>query len=416
VFLSYASEDRALAQLLRDALPTQGLDVWFDESELTGGDQWDQMIRKQIRECDFFMPLISATTAARHEGYFRREWRLAVERSLDMADDHLFLAPIAIDETSAAEARVPEKFLTVQWTRVPGGQPNSAFEALCRRLLVGDVPPTPREAARHHPPSYPPLGSLPEEPRRRRRERERERDAVALRRELPDFPREEPGQQGRFWFEVVAWAAQSTWVVFRRFPRAVQWLVYLWLFGVLVSQCQSSGRHDASISDSDAKKLREIAKNYEGSANKTDIAKLGTQIANAFADDDNKASGQDPVLAIPFSAPAEDPAARQFVDATFAQLFGRIAISHHGHVGLLAEPLAAPDPGLAAQRGREHHSKYVLFGAVDESATPHRLTVKMLSVEDATVRWSGSYPTDGADPAAIATEVDSRVHELEDED
>src|SRR5450755_2097285 len=99
VFLSYASGDRTAAQALRDALPAFGLEVWYDESDLTGGDAWDQKIRKQIRECDFFMPVISAQTDARTEGYFRREWRLAVERTLDMADDRTFLLPVVIDDT-----------------------------------------------------------------------------------------------------------------------------------------------------------------------------------------------------------------------------------------------------------------------------------------------------------------------------
>jgi hypothetical protein len=115
VFLSYASQDRQAARLLRDTLSDYGLDVWYDESDLGGGEAWDQKIRRQIRECDYFMPLVSAQTEARHEGYFRREWRLAVERTLDMADDHPFLLPIVIDDTDQSVARVPEKFLTVQW-------------------------------------------------------------------------------------------------------------------------------------------------------------------------------------------------------------------------------------------------------------------------------------------------------------
>jgi hypothetical protein len=110
VFLSYASEDRSAAQTLKEALSTYGLDVWYDESDLDGGDAWDQKIRRQIRECDFFMPLISAQTEARPEGYFRREWRLAVERTLDMADDHTFLLPVVIDDTRQDGARVPERF------------------------------------------------------------------------------------------------------------------------------------------------------------------------------------------------------------------------------------------------------------------------------------------------------------------
>jgi len=141
VFLSYASADREAARALRDALPAFGLEVWYDETELGGGEQWDQKIRKQIRECDFFMPLISAQTEARLEGYFRREWRLAVERTLDMADDHPFLLPIVIDDTGQSGARVPEKFFTIQWLRVPAGRPTPALEALdaCLGSIVSPV-------------------------------------------------------------------------------------------------------------------------------------------------------------------------------------------------------------------------------------------------------------------------------------
>src|ERR1700736_4941171 len=95
VFLSYASEDRLAAQAIRDALPAFGLEVWYDESGLDGGDAWDHKIRRQIRECDFFMPLISAQTAARPEGYFRREWREELVGTPHKADaEHiLFLVP-----------------------------------------------------------------------------------------------------------------------------------------------------------------------------------------------------------------------------------------------------------------------------------------------------------------------------------
>ena len=153
VFLSYASEDRKAAQAIRDTLPTYGLEVWYDESALDGGDAWDQKIRRQIRECDFFMPVISAQTEVRPEGYFRREWRLAVERTLDMADDHTFLLPVVIDGTAEPGARVPDKFLMVQWMRLPAGQPTPALEALCRRLVSGQAwaPPPPRRQAPDQP-------------------------------------------------------------------------------------------------------------------------------------------------------------------------------------------------------------------------------------------------------------------------
>jgi len=48
VFLSYASQDAEAAQRICEALRTAGIEVWFDQSELRGGDAWDRQIRKEI--------------------------------------------------------------------------------------------------------------------------------------------------------------------------------------------------------------------------------------------------------------------------------------------------------------------------------------------------------------------------------
>ncbi len=121
VFLSYASEDSAAALRICEALRAAGIEVWFDQSELRGGDAWDRRIRKQIHDCRLFIAVVSGHSNARTEGYFRREWRLAVERTHDMADDAAFLLPVAIDEISEAHARVPDQFREVQWMRFPQG-------------------------------------------------------------------------------------------------------------------------------------------------------------------------------------------------------------------------------------------------------------------------------------------------------
>ena len=72
--------------------------MWFDQNELRGGDAWDASIRKKIKECALFVPVISANTESRSEGYFRLEWKLAVDRSHLMADDQPFLLPVVIDD------------------------------------------------------------------------------------------------------------------------------------------------------------------------------------------------------------------------------------------------------------------------------------------------------------------------------
>ena len=135
VFLSYASQDAEAAQGICEALRSAGIEVWFDQSELRGGDVWDQKIQREIHDCALFIPLISANTASRHEGYFRLEWDLADQRSHRMARSRVFVVPVCLDTTTQAAADVPESFKRVQWTRQPGGSPPPAFVERIRRLL-----------------------------------------------------------------------------------------------------------------------------------------------------------------------------------------------------------------------------------------------------------------------------------------
>jgi len=391
VFLSYASDDREAARSIGDALTSFGLDVWLDQSELGGGDAWDQKIRRQIRECDYFMPIISARTEARLEGYFRREWRLAVERTLDMADDHLFLLPLVIDDTIEARARVPEKFLTVQWLRLPEGRPTPALESLCRRLASGTaIEPQPPKSSTVR----------------------MQRSSVPAARAYAPFPRAEPGQRLHHGIQVLGWLLGSAWIFFQRLPRWVRVIVYIWAMVALISMCQ--GHHDTSSrSKTDAKKLKAIADQYQGSKDPADIAKLGAQIAREFADESSDDRAANAVLAVPFAAPPGDTAAGKFADAAFAQTYERLALSHHGHVDLAKDSAMARDPSAALQSARAHRAGYVVYGAVDNKPSGAALSVSVVEVKKGAMLWTQTYPLAGADPSNIASEVDSKVPEAD---
>jgi TolB-like protein len=455
VFLSYASEDRAAARLLRDALPAYGLEVWYDENELGGGDAWDQKIRRQIRECDYFMPLISARTQARSEGYFRREWRLAVERTLDMADDHTYLLPVVIDDTDQMGARVPDKFFAVQWLRVPGGQPTAALEAMCRRVASGQsavdtarkpvhgsptvANPMAANATAANPtaasapaasapliaptPGIPvadaPAAGAPDQGKWTATQGDRQGSKGSKSRPppppWPEFPDQDKAQPVRFWFQVMGWALRSAWVAFQHLPRWGRVIGYIWLLMIVSSRGCSSSHPDAPpIPPGTAAKLKAIADQYQGNMNKGDIAKLGAQIAREFADADSAPpSDKSPLLAIPFTAAEGDKAGEKVASSTFAMVYGRIEIAKHGLVGLAKEPLLSRDFGAALERGRANHSTYVLYGTIETVAAASVLTVKIATVEDGSIVWSKSYPVAGADPAQIATEVESKLPDLD---
>jgi len=149
VFLSYASQDAEAAKRICEALRTADVEVWFDvDGGLEHGDEWDAKIRRQIRDCVLFIPIISANTQARHEGYFRIEWDLAAERARGIASGVAFILPVVIDDTRQPDALVPDRFRSVQWTRLAAGVVPPEVQARLLRLWSHRTGALKDEAAR----------------------------------------------------------------------------------------------------------------------------------------------------------------------------------------------------------------------------------------------------------------------------
>jgi TIR domain/SIR2-like domain len=131
VFISYAREDLPAVQQIKAGLEAAGITTWFDIDRLEAGDDYDRKIQRNIARCSYFIPVVSATTQRRLEGYFRREWSYAMDRARNMADGAVFILPVSIDATTAAEALVPDRFKALHFTQLPGGQVRAEF---ARRL------------------------------------------------------------------------------------------------------------------------------------------------------------------------------------------------------------------------------------------------------------------------------------------
>ena len=174
VFLSYASQDAELAWRICEALRAAQVEVWFDQSELRGGDAWDANIRKRIKECTLFVPVISANTNARAEGYFRLEWHLAEQRTYLMAHDQPFLLPVIADNTLETATRVPERFRERQWMRLSDAESLATFASRVRKLLEESVATgkplvTPPYGGFGSQPSHPRTEAPPEKVKEQRR-------------------------------------------------------------------------------------------------------------------------------------------------------------------------------------------------------------------------------------------------------
>jgi hypothetical protein len=131
VFISYAREDLPAVQQIKAGLEAAGITTWFDLDRLEAGDDYDRKIQKNIARCSYFIPVVSATTQRRTEAYFRREWSYALDRARNMADGALFILPVTVDGTEAADALIPDRFRNLHFTRLPGGQVSPDF---ARRL------------------------------------------------------------------------------------------------------------------------------------------------------------------------------------------------------------------------------------------------------------------------------------------
>lgn len=136
IFLSYASQDGEIARTICNTLKDLGWDVWFDKLNLNPGVHWDSKIKTSIHECVLFLPVVSANTQQRAQGYFRLEWNEAADWSKRYDESVPFLVPLLIDKTLEAEkALVPAEFRKVQWYRLDQGEITGDFQEKMKQLL-----------------------------------------------------------------------------------------------------------------------------------------------------------------------------------------------------------------------------------------------------------------------------------------
>ena len=70
VVISYAREQRRIAEEISYAIAVRGYDVFFDQSNLKPGLEYDLAIQKAIDDCDLFVFLISPDSI-KEESYTR---------------------------------------------------------------------------------------------------------------------------------------------------------------------------------------------------------------------------------------------------------------------------------------------------------------------------------------------------------
>ncbi|SEG76731.1 TIR domain-containing protein [Bosea lathyri] len=94
VFVSYAQQDRATAQLLAMRLQDVGMDVWLDTS-VQPGEVWRDVVDRKLGMSDYFIALISSASVNSkhfHEEVLRRDFIRG------LSDRSIPIIPILLDD------------------------------------------------------------------------------------------------------------------------------------------------------------------------------------------------------------------------------------------------------------------------------------------------------------------------------
>lgn len=113
VFLSYASEDADAALRVKACLDSAGLDVWMDKRRLDPGDAYQRKIKRNIRKCALFIPLLSKNVEGHTKPrFYRKEWAWALDKHLELTGtDTPFILPVVVDDLDFyGSMRIPDEF------------------------------------------------------------------------------------------------------------------------------------------------------------------------------------------------------------------------------------------------------------------------------------------------------------------
>lgn len=100
VFLSYRREDEARVDKIRDVLESSGIHCWQDTENLRGGEQWLEVIRREVgQRADFFVLVQSEALAGAKQSVVFEELEFARQRDKRRNPERAgsFIVPIEID-------------------------------------------------------------------------------------------------------------------------------------------------------------------------------------------------------------------------------------------------------------------------------------------------------------------------------
>lgn len=84
-FLCHAKEDKQQVEEIGSRLLEDGFLTWYDEKDLLPGDDWEDVIEREIEGCDFFLAFLSSQSVTKI-GYVNRDYAML---SNSVTADHM---------------------------------------------------------------------------------------------------------------------------------------------------------------------------------------------------------------------------------------------------------------------------------------------------------------------------------------
>lgn len=109
VFLCHSSTDKPKVRELYRYLKKRGIQPWFDEEDLVGGQDWQVEIPKALDTSDAIIICLTKNSVDK-EGYIQKEIKFALDKALEMPEGRIFLIPVKFEE-----CEVPFSLNRYQW-------------------------------------------------------------------------------------------------------------------------------------------------------------------------------------------------------------------------------------------------------------------------------------------------------------
>jgi hypothetical protein len=110
VFISYAGEDRSIAQRLYNDLKGKGVSPWLDTEDLLLGQNRKTEISRAIKESSYFISLLSANSVTKR-GYVQKELKIALDILDEFPVSEIFIIPARLDNCEP----IDEKLQAIHW-------------------------------------------------------------------------------------------------------------------------------------------------------------------------------------------------------------------------------------------------------------------------------------------------------------